>query len=80
MGATVGLGAGSLVAELGVGSPVGVLPWGVLVIALLWPLGTQPPLAMLALTDTIVWWPIIIVISQLPQKKSCICQLQLLKQ
>lgn len=60
MGATVGLGAGSLVAELGVGSPVGVLPWGVLVIIPLWPLGTQPPLAKLALTDTIVWWPIVI--------------------
>ena len=48
MGATVGLGAGSLMAELGVGSPVGVLPWGVVVIAPFWPLGTQPPLAMLA--------------------------------
>ena len=67
MGATVGLGAGSLMAELGVGSPVGVLPWGVLVIAPFWPLGTQPPLTMLALTDTIVWWPI--VISQFTQKK-----------
>lgn len=78
MGATVGLGAGNLLAKLEVGSPVGVLPWGVLVIAPFWPLGTQPPLAMLALTDTIVWWPI--VISQLTQKKSCICQLQLLSQ
>ena len=33
-----------------VGKPVGVLPpWGVIAVAALWPMGTQPPLATRAL-------------------------------
>ena len=46
-----GGGGGGLVAGLRVGRPVGVLPpWGVIVVAALWPMGTQPPLATQALT------------------------------
>ena len=42
---TGGLGAGVLVAGSGVGRPVGVFPpWGVIAVAALWPMGTQPPL------------------------------------
>ena len=37
-------------AGLRVGRPVGVLPpWGVIAVAALWPMGTQPPLATQAL-------------------------------
>ena len=37
---------GELVAGLQVGMPVGVLPpWGVIAVAVPWPMGTQPPLA-----------------------------------
>ena len=48
--ATVEGGGGGLVAGLPVGRPVGVLPpWGVIVVAAPWPMGTQPPLVMQAL-------------------------------
>ena len=43
-------GGGWLVAGLRVCRPVGVLPpWAVIVVAAPWPIGTQPPLATLAL-------------------------------
>ena len=49
-----GLGAKGLVAELPVGRPVGVRPpWGVIAVAGPWPLGTQPPLAMPALKNSV---------------------------
>ena len=47
-----GGGGWLLVAGLWVGRSVGVLlPWGVIAVATPWSLGTQPPLAMWALTS-----------------------------
>ena len=41
-----------VMAGLRVGRPVDVLPpWGVIVVAASWPMGTQPPLAMRALNN-----------------------------
>ena len=45
-------GGGGLVAGLPVGRPVGVLPpWGIIAVAAPWPRGTQPLLAIQALTS-----------------------------
>ena len=41
-------------AGLQVGKSMGVLPpWGVIAVAAAWPLGTQPPLVMWALTSIV---------------------------
>ena len=49
-----GGGGWKLVAGLRVGRSVGVLPpWGVIAVAAPWPLGTQLPLAMWALTSIV---------------------------
>ena len=40
-----------------VGRPVGVLPpWGVIVVAVPWPMGSQPPLATRALVIIIYYY------------------------